>query len=106
MMSSKKIFIVPVLAAGILGAGLLASPTSAEAWRGDCYGPRGGYDCPGYGPMKAEAMDTATIAAGTTAGGTATAPGTAREATTVATTTAAGAKATLPTSPPSSARPT
>lgn len=50
MMSSKKIFIVPALAAGILGAGLLASPTSAEAWRGDCYGPRGGYECPGYGP--------------------------------------------------------
>ena len=50
MTSSKKIFIVPALAAGILGAGLLASPTSAEAWRGDCYGPRGGYECPGYGP--------------------------------------------------------
>ena len=43
MTSSKKIFIVPALAAGILGAGLLASPTSAEAWRGDCYG------CPYYG---------------------------------------------------------
>lgn len=48
-MSSKKILVVPALAAGILGAGLLVSATSAEAWPGGCYGPRGGYDCPGYG---------------------------------------------------------
>lgn len=48
MALTKKALLVPALAAGLLGAGLLVS-TPASAWHGgpDCYGPRGDYDCPG-----------------------------------------------------------
>ncbi len=42
MVFSKKLLIVPALAAGLLGAGLLGTASTAEAWHG-------GFGCPGYG---------------------------------------------------------